>query len=89
MELYAFALGNDDAACPAITTGDWFACIYMPASAGPIELPMILIRLFVPSDIPVCCIGVASIVTFIAPTFVKDSPVDSTARPREIVIRSE
>jgi hypothetical protein len=59
----------------------------MPASAGPIELPMILIRLFVPSDIPVCCRGVASIVTFIAPTFVKDSPVESMAKLTEIVKR--
>ena len=41
-----------------------------------------------PSDIPVCCIGVASIVTFIAPTFVNDNPVERTAKLREIVKRS-
>jgi hypothetical protein len=54
IKLYALAVGND-AACPVIITIlDWFVCMYIPARAGPIAPPRILIRLFVPSDIPAC-----------------------------------
>ena len=63
---------------------DWLDCIYMPASAGPIALPTILISIVVPSEIPVYCFGVASIITFIAPTLVKDNPTDRIARLAEI-----
>ena len=36
-----------------------------------------------PKDIPLNCLGVDRIITFIAPTLVKDNPVDSTARLAE------
>ena len=36
--------------------------------------------MLVPSDIPMNCLGVESMVTFIAPTFVKDKPVERIAR---------
>src|SRR5581483_7475987 len=73
-------MDGNAAGLPATSIVDWYICMYTPASAGPTELPMILSRLLIPSDMPVNCGGVASIVTFIAPTFVSDSPVDSTAR---------
>ena len=41
---------------------------------------MILISVLIPNDTPVNCLGVESIITFIAPTLVKDNPVDSIAR---------
>ena len=60
--------------------------IYIPASAGPIEAPTILIRLLIPSDIPLDCLGVESIITFIAPTLVNDNPADKMARFTDIPI---
>ncbi|MGC2667543.1 MAG: hypothetical protein WA220_00005 [Candidatus Nitrosopolaris sp.] len=36
--------------------------------------------MLVPSDIPMNCLGVDSMVTFIAPTFVNDKPVERIAR---------
>lgn len=54
--------------------------MYIPASAGPIAAPMILIRVLIPKDIPLNCLGVDNMITFIAPTLVKDNPVDSIAR---------
>ena len=67
-------------AIPWIFSNDWCVCRYIPASAGPIAAPMILIRVLIPRDIPLNCLGVDKIITFIAPTLVKDSPVDSIAR---------
>ena len=55
-------------------------CIYIPATAGPTEAPMILIRLLIPSETPLDCLGVESIITFIAPTLVNDNPADRIAR---------
>src|SRR5690606_1459736 len=71
----------------AISTIDWYHRMYTPASAGPIELPTILSSVFNPSDMPVNSAGVASSVTFRAPTFVSDNPVDSIARPAETAIQ--
>src|SRR5690606_8761514 len=76
-----------DIRLPAISTLDWYICIYTPASAGPIELPTILSSVFIPSDMPVNSAGVASSVTFRAPTLVSDNPVDSIARPAETAIQ--
>ena len=45
-----------------------------------LPLPTILMSILVPRDIPMNCFGVESIVTFIAPTFVNDKPVERTAR---------
>ena len=69
---------------PLISNRDGCDCIYIPARAGPTELPIILISIVVPSDIPVYCFGVASIITFIAPTLVNDNPTDRIARLAEI-----
>ena len=41
---------------------------------------MILIRVLIPKDMPLNCFGVDKIITFIAPTLVKDNPVDNIAR---------
>ena|SRR5581483_1193876 len=59
-------------------------CIYMAAIAGPIDAPIILINVLIPSDTPTSCFGVANMITFMAPTFVSDSPVDNIARFTEI-----
>lgn len=68
---------------PLIFSNVWFVCINIPAKAGPIAAPTILIRVLMPKDIPLNCLGVDRIITFIAPTLVKDNPVDSTARLAE------
>ena len=57
--------------------------------AGPIELPIILISIFIPKDIPIDCLGVARVTTFIAPTFIKDIPADTIARFTETAISDE
>src|SRR4030095_2365156 len=77
---------NDGKECiiPLISNGDWCDCIYIPARAGPTELPIILISIVVPSEIPVNCFGVVRIITFIAPTLVKDNPIERIARFNEI-----
>src|SRR5919201_1602049 len=63
--------------------------MYIPAIAGPIELPIILISIFIPNDTPIDCIGVARVTTFIAPTFIKDIPADTIARYAETAISEE
>ena len=55
----------------------------MPAKAGPIDAPTILIRLLIPKDIPLNCLGVDSIMTFMAPTLDRDNPVERTPRLAE------
>ena len=77
---------NDGNDCinPLTFNRDWCVCIYIPARAGPIELPTILISIVVPSDIPVNCFGVVSIITFMAPTLVKESPIERIARFADI-----
>ena len=42
--------------------------------AGPIELPIILMSIFIPNDVPIDFIGVARVTTFIDPTFIKTFP---------------
>jgi hypothetical protein len=59
--------------------------MYIAAIAGPIELPIILISIFIPKEIPILCLGVARVTTFIAPTFIKDIPADTIARFAETV----
>lgn len=71
--------GNDSMLLPTLIV-DWYICMNTPATAGPTELPRILNSVFMPSDMPVCWMGVASKVTFSAPTLVSDRPVESTAR---------
>src|SRR5437660_11668049 len=52
----------------------------MPAIAGPIDAPIILISVDIPSETPVDCFGVANITIFIAPTLVKERPADKIAK---------
>ena len=52
----------------------------MPAIVGPIDAPIILISVDIPSDTPVDCFGVANITIFIAPTFVKERPADNITK---------
>jgi len=54
--------------------------MYMPARAGPIALPIILRSVVIPIDMPLNCLGVTNITTFIAQKLVSDNPVDKTAR---------
>ena len=57
MRLYD-SIDGKNRAIPPIVNMTWLDCIYIPASAGPIEAPTILIRLLIPSDIPLDCLGV-------------------------------
>src|SRR5919112_1735364 len=79
MTLYACIEGNT-IGVPATSAVDWKVCMYTPARAGPTELPKILSKVFIPRDMPVSSDGVASIITFIAPTYVRESPVERTAK---------
>ena len=63
--------------------------MYIAAIAGPIELPIILISIFIPKEIPIPCLGVARVTTFTAPTFIKDIPADTIARFAETAISDE
>ena len=54
--------------------------MYMPAIVGPIDAPIILISVDIPSETPTDCFGVANITIFIAPTFVKERPADKIAK---------
>jgi hypothetical protein len=63
--------------------------MYIPATAGPIELPIILISIFIPKEIPIDCLGVTRVTTFIAPTFIKDIPAETIARFTETAISDE
>lgn len=58
----------------------WFVCIRIPATAGPIELPIILKRAVIPKDIPLNCLGVDSKTMFKPPTRVSDNPAAIIAR---------
>jgi hypothetical protein len=51
--------------------------------AGLIELPIILMSIFIPNDIPIDFMGVAKVTTLIDPTFIKDSPAETIARYTE------
>ena len=88
IRLYDSAEGKD-CAIPSKFSIDWCVCMYIPASAGPIEAPTILIKLLIPNDIPLYCLGVDRIITFIAPTLVNDNPVDRIARFAETSISLE
>ena len=83
MRLYDSAEGKY-CAIPFTFSIDSLDCIYIPASAGPTAAPIILISILVPSDIPMNWLGVDSMVTFIAPTFVNDKPVERIARSVDI-----
>ena len=54
--------------------------MYIPAIVGPMDEPIILIRVDIPSETPLDCLGVDNITIFIAPTFVKERPVDNIAK---------
>jgi hypothetical protein len=58
-------------------------CIYIPAMAGPTDAPIIRISVLIPSETPISFLGVVNMITFIAPTFVNESPVDRIARSAE------
>jgi hypothetical protein len=60
--------------------------MYIAARAGPIALPIILTRVAIPREMPVCSFGVASIITFIAPIAANDNPVARTPRLIEMAI---
>lgn len=47
-----------------------------PAIAGPIELPMILNKLLIPSEIPICSNELCTITILVLLTFVKEIPMD-------------
>ena len=75
---------GNDSVIPLMLTNDWFVCIYIAAKAGPIDDPTILNIVLIPIVTPVNSIGVASIVTFTAPTEARERPVDNIAKPMEI-----
>ena len=56
----------------------------MPASAGPIALPTILISVVVASDIPLYSFEVDNTTTFITPTILSDKPAARIARFADI-----
>ena len=73
MRLYAPPLGNVAVVAAVVVVPFIFNiccwdCINIPAIAGPIALPMILIKLVIPVEIPRDCAGVASIIIFMTPT---------------------
>jgi hypothetical protein len=49
---------------PLTTTEYWYPCMYMAATAGAIELPIILSRLVIPNDIPLSSRGVERMMIF-------------------------
>jgi hypothetical protein len=48
-----------------------------PAIVGPIELPMILNKLLIPSEMPICSNELCTITILVLLTFVKEIPTDS------------
>ena len=82
--LYASLEGNVAAVVdPFIFSICCCDCISIPAIAGPSALPMILIKLVIPVEIPIDCAGVANIIMFITPTAANDNPTLTTARPMD------
>ena len=69
---------------PFILNAVWFISIYIAAKAGPIEDPIILKRLLTPIVTIEYSLGVARIITFIAPTLANDKPADKSAKLAEI-----
>jgi len=61
-------------------TNTWFACMYIPAIAGPIEAPTKLKRTVIPRDIPLNFLGVDSRTISKPPTCINDNPAATTAR---------
>jgi hypothetical protein len=51
-----------------------------PAIAGPIELPMILNKLLIPSEMPICWNGLCNITILVLLTFVRERPMDMTTK---------
>ena len=63
--------------------------MYIATSAGHIALPIIRIRVAIPKDMPLNSPGVASMMTFMAPTPAKDNPVTRSPRLTETCISVE
>ena len=63
IRLYASAVGKECCVVPIFITY-WYDCMYIAARAGPMELPIIRIRLAMPSDIPLFCLGVFRTIVF-------------------------
>ncbi len=84
--MYASADGKDSdvtaAAVPPLpmTTEYWYDSKNIAATTGPTALPIILMSMVMPRDMPLFCLGVDSMTTFMAPTFVSDIPMARTAR---------
>ncbi len=77
MRLYDSAVGKEPIIPDIVVL---CVCMYIPAMAGPTDAPIIRISVLIPSDTPISFRGVVSIITFIAPTFVNERPVDKIAR---------
>ena len=81
IKLYAPVTGNDAVAFdPFILTISCCDCRSIPAIAGPIALPIILIKLVIPVEMPIDRAGVAIIIMFITPTAANDKPMLTIAR---------
>src|ERR687883_943957 len=78
IRLYAIGLGKAPTAAvvlPLIFSICCWDCINIPAIAGPMALPIILIKLVIPVEIPMDCGGLASIIIFMTPTAANDNPI--------------
>ena len=83
IRLYAIGLGKAPAAAvvlPLIFSICCWDCINIPAIAGPIAFPIILIKLVIPVEIPIDFAGVASIIIFMTPTAANDNPMLTIAK---------
>jgi hypothetical protein len=81
IKLYAPLAGKDAIAFdPFILTNSCCDCRNIPAIAGPIALPIILIRLVIPVEIPIDLVGVAIMMIFITPTAANDKPMLTIAK---------
>ena len=80
MRLYESGVGK----APTIPGNEVLCvCIYIPAMAGPTDAPIIRISVLIPSETPISFLGVVNMITFIAPTFVNERPVDKITRSAE------
>ena len=75
--------GNDSTTLLTLIT-EWLVCIYIAASAGPMEPPTILNMLLIPIVTPEDSRGDDRRTIFIAPTAASDNPADNIAKPVEI-----
>ena len=58
-----------------VTKNKWL-CMNKPAIVGPIELPIILNKLLMPKEMPICWYELFTIMILVLLTFVKESPID-------------